>query len=105
MYNCLSCGACCCHKEDTKWIEVSDNDSLNISQHLLQDGDIAKYAMRMRDNKCCCLYGILGKAVACVIYENRPAICHHITPGDEVCLRAREMYSEYLRKESEKFKM
>lgn len=88
MLNCQTCGACCYHRIDDKWIEVTEQDSLSISHDLLQDGDIAKYSMKMRDNRCVCLSGSLGQSVSCLIYNNRPTICRQVQPGDSICLQA-----------------
>jgi Fe-S-cluster containining protein len=80
---CEGCGACCAHKGDDKWVEVTAHDALHIPDQFLQPGDIEPFAMRQTsDGRCICL----GDDKRCLIYENRPAICRAVQRGDSICL-------------------
>lgn len=86
--NCLECGVCCTHKDDSKWIQVSKDDTHNINREYLNDGDIELFAMKMVDFRCICLEGLVLKDCKCIIYDNRPTICREVKPGDDVCIES-----------------
>ena len=41
---------------------------------------------------CAALQGVVGKQVTCTVYEQRPAPCREVEPGDDKCNRARERH-------------
>ena len=38
---------------------------------------------------CTALQGVVGEQVTCMVYEQRPAPCREVEPGDDKCNRAR----------------
>ena len=91
MFDCKKCGACCAYK-DPKWIEVQNDDAVNIPKDMLQTGDVFDLAMAMGEGRCCALKGEIGKQVECIIYEFRPSICRSVTPGHALCLYMRKFH-------------
>jgi Fe-S-cluster containining protein len=82
---CETCGACCINKFDSKWVEVSNEDSFYINKEYLQEGDILPFAMKQDEKgRCVCL----DKNNRCSIYENRPKICRTVQMGDEICIKS-----------------
>ena len=41
---------------------------------------------------CAVLHGVVGNQVTCKVYEQRPAPCREVEPGDDKCNRARERH-------------
>ena len=41
---------------------------------------------------CAALQGVVGKQVTCTVYEQRPAPCREVEPGDDKCNQARARY-------------
>jgi Fe-S-cluster containining protein len=84
---CKSCGACCCHPDDPKWVEVTVQDSLRIPKEIpLNEGDIATFSMPYLRGSCLCLEGDIGKKCFCSIYAKRPSICRKVKRGSPICL-------------------
>ena len=79
---CLNCGACCA-SDDPKWVEVTEEDAKLINPKMLQDGDIEKYAMKMRSGNRCIA---LNSNNHCSIYSNRPKACRDFERGNLMCL-------------------
>ncbi len=92
--NCQLCGACCANPEDDKWVEVTLEDAKNIPASMLQEGDIQPYAMEQTiTGRCVAHVGGVGAENYCSIYENRPAICRTVQPGDAICLKLRNIHN------------
>jgi uncharacterized protein len=91
-YNCQYCGACCKHRDDPKWIEVTAEDAKKIPLAWLQVGDIEPFAMRQTDSgRCVAFEWEVGKHCRCSIYDIRPSICRKVQPHDEICEKLRIM--------------
>ena len=41
---------------------------------------------------CVALQGVIGQAVTCTVYPQRPSPCREVEPGDDKCTRARQRH-------------
>lgn len=79
--DCKGCGACCINS-DSKWIQVTLEDSARIPEKFLQLGDIEPYAMKQTESgRCICLDANNN----CTIYNLRPTICRTVEKGSKIC--------------------
>ena len=80
--DCRACGACCANPMDPKWIEVTEEDAVQIPLELFQAGDIERYAMKQDGlGVCVALLGAVGVYCECSMYDDRPSICRRIQLG------------------------
>lgn len=90
VFNCQECGACCVtYRVSFYWAEAA---SLGLPDTLVEQmGPF--YACMAGTNRaaprCAALEGKVGETVSCRVYEQRPAPCREVLPGDDKCLRAR----------------
>ncbi len=87
---CRPCGACCA--TDASWprFTLEDDAALaRIPERLVaRDGS----GMRCEGDRCTALWGRIGEATSCSIYEARPDVCRACAPGDPECLIARRRH-------------
>src|SRR5262245_47296302 len=87
---CQQCGACCAYfRVSFYWAEADERgwpqgDVRNINGVMacLAGTDLPK-------PRCTALQGVVGEAVTCTRYDQRPSPCRELQPGDEKCNRAR----------------
>jgi uncharacterized protein len=76
---CQTCGACCAHfRVSFYWSEAEPQLGGTVPPELTQKLDDFRACMRGTDQaqpRCIALSGIIGTAVNCEIYENRPTPC------------------------------
>lgn len=101
IYDCQSCGACCCNTDENReekyvdYVQVTARAPLSRNTALLRKLTVLNQKgerhMRMvgREQRCIALSGELGERVSCTIYELRPAACHRVKPGSKECRRDR----------------
>jgi Fe-S-cluster containining protein len=102
MFDCQSCGACCCNTArnraagTTEYVEVTRDDRLwredrALLRSLGTRNDDGVFHLRLvgDEQRCVALTGEVGVDVACSIYALRPKGCRVVTAGDDECLRAR----------------
>lgn len=90
---CIACGACCVtYRVSFYWAEA---DALGLPEHLVEQLT-PFYACMAGTNqprsRCQALTGEIGGSVACSVYEQRPAACREVLPGDEKCVAARQRH-------------
>jgi Fe-S-cluster containining protein len=102
MFDCQSCGACCCNTrdniaEDYPWYVAIDDPRSKVlkkadlrKRYVVEDPDGHPHLRLDPSGRCAALRGKLGQRVHCAIYAHRPAPCRRVQPGDRDCLRARE---------------
>jgi len=84
--DCTTCGACCWHPTDRKWVEVTTEDAAHLPPDSLVVGDLEPFAMACdADGRCHQLLGEIGVSVRCCVYPIRPTVCRKVQPGSEVC--------------------
>lgn len=101
IFDCQSCGACCCNTDENReeryvdYVQVTARSPLSKSPALLRRLTVlnAKGERHMRlvgrDQRCAALEGELGVRVACAIHDLRPASCRRVQPGSKECRRDR----------------
>jgi Fe-S-cluster containining protein len=101
IYDCQSCGACCCNTDENRaekyvdYVQLSARSPLSKHPALLRKLTVlnakGERHMRMvgRDQRCAALSGKLGARVSCTIYELRPSPCRRVQPGSKECRRDR----------------
>lgn len=74
MTDCQTCGACCAYSDT--WPEfLDDTDGDGIPLKMI---DCDAGWMRCNGDRCCALEGVIGTAVRCTVYANRP--CREFSP-------------------------
>ena len=85
---CQQCGACCAaFRVSFYWSEASALPASHIEQVSPLMACMAG-TNRVAPH-CAGLAGVVGEAVRCTVYDQRPPPCREVTPGDDKCLRAR----------------
>lgn len=95
--DCGACGACCIEAgfvgvtaldttpraltRATKGLGLSDDTLSNLGERCMK---------RHLGGRCTALEGVIGEKVSCLIYAQRPAVCHRFEAGSPGCLEARE---------------
>lgn len=105
LFDCQSCGACCCNTERNRgeatleYVEVARSDRLyreerELLKRLGTRNDDGVFHLRLvgEEQRCVALEGELGEGVRCGIYALRPAGCRTVEAGDEECLKARRFH-------------
>lgn len=105
LYDCQSCGACCCNtakniaQDYPFYVEVEKSDVLfktrrKLLAEVAEPDDKGVYHLKLvgDEQRCIALKGELGEQVTCSIYQFRPSGCRQVTGGDDECLRARKLH-------------
>jgi Fe-S-cluster containining protein len=98
--DCRTCGACCCNPDENRregyadYIEVRPTDRLlrkpALSRRLVVLNAQGVPHLRLDpQGRCVALRGRVGRRVRCAIYDDRPAACRRVEPGDARCLQYR----------------
>jgi hypothetical protein len=98
-YDCRTCGACCCNPDENRregfmdYIEVGPREKLwrrpaLVHRFVVLNAEGVGH-LRLEGQRCAALRGRVGRRVTCILYEDRPAGCRRIQPGDERCLQHR----------------
>ena len=101
-FACLSCGACCAaFRVDFHCSDLATAEQPGVPLALTVPVTASLLRMRGTDEappRCIALDGVVGQAVRCTIYEQRPGPCRDFAPyaplgmGDDACDRARRRY-------------
>jgi Fe-S-cluster containining protein len=96
--DCRTCGACCTSPDENRregtdeWVEVAPDDVLlrrrAAARLVVHNADGVPH-LRLHDHRCAALRGVLGRRVACSIYEIRPRACRRVEAGSPRCLQYR----------------
>ena len=96
---CLSCGACCAFfRASFYWAETDAAVENGVPVQLTEKMNDFRVVMRGSVGArpwCVALQGIIGKRVACAIYERRASVCRDFVPSwyhgeaNERCDKAR----------------
>ena len=82
---CLSCGACCAHyRASFYWAEAEDASPGGVPVELTEPLGPHTRVMRgtnANSPRCVALAGVVGRAVACAIYEGRSSVCRDFVPS------------------------
>jgi Fe-S-cluster containining protein len=99
---CLSCGACCAaFRVDFHRSDLATAEQPGVPLGLTVPVTSSLRRMRGTDDappRCIALDGVVGQAVRCTIYEQRPGPCRDFAPyaplgiGDDACDRARRRF-------------
>ena len=101
VFDCQACGACCVNSEENRaegypwYVEVEDRRSPllrvpDLKRSYVVADPAGRPHLRLDGRgRCLALGGALGRAVACAVYEHRPANCRRVIAGDADCVRAR----------------
>lgn len=101
IFDCQSCGACCCNTDENRaegyldYVQVPARSPLARNVTLLRKLTVVNARrerhMRLsgREQRCAALSGVLGERVSCTIYELRPPACRRVQPGSKECRRDR----------------
>jgi hypothetical protein len=101
IYDCRSCGACCCNTDENRaeryvdYVQVTPRALLSRHRSLLRRLTVLNQAgerhMRLlgKEQRCAALRGRPGERVACAIYDLRPSACRRVEPGSRECRRDR----------------
>lgn len=103
IFDCQSCGACCCNSaknikiQSRAYVEVDETSALLKSKPLLKQlAERREGAWFMKlvgdEQRCTALSGAIGERVGCDIYVLRPSGCRRVNPGDDECLDARRLH-------------
>jgi Fe-S-cluster containining protein len=97
LFDCASCGACCCNSAPNRaarfvdYVEVKRRDPLFREPALLTQLTVknreGELHLRLvgRSQRCTALEGRVGESVSCAIYQLRPKPCRDLAPGSEEC--------------------
>jgi Fe-S-cluster containining protein len=88
-YDCRKCGACCSFKWSWPVLRRDRADAVGIPKEMVLPG---LPLLRSTHGRCVALRGLVGCAVSCTIYENRPQACQRFVPGGALCLEARAKF-------------
>ena len=101
-FTCLSCGACCAaFRVDFHCSDLATAEQPGVPLALTVPVTASLLRMRGTDEappRCIALDGVVGQAVRCTIYEQRPGPCRDFAPyaplgvGDDACDRARRRF-------------
>ena len=92
---CRSCGACCnAFRVSFHWSEASELSPYRVPENMIEQVTPHVACMagtHARAPRCAAHEGTVGRSSGCSIYEFRPSPCREVNPGDEKCLRARQL--------------
>jgi len=86
MYDCKTCGACCCFKWSWPILKRDRSDATGIPAEMQRED---YPLMKTTNNRCIALEGKVGETVCCMVYPNRPKSCQQFVAGSELCKEAR----------------
>jgi Fe-S-cluster containining protein len=86
MYDCKTCGACCCFKWSWPILKRDRSDATGIPNDMQRED---YPLMKTTNNRCIALEGTVGETVCCMVYPNRPKSCANFVVGSELCKEAR----------------
>ncbi|HEX7114659.1 MAG TPA: YkgJ family cysteine cluster protein [Steroidobacter sp.] len=87
---CLRCGACCAtYRVSFYWAEAEHYGLPDSLIEKISPWHACMAGTGEPQPRCCALDGIIGKAVSCLVYEQRPSPCRELQLGEEKCNRAR----------------
>lgn len=100
-FDCVTCGACCTNPDENRetgyafYVEIGKRDRILrkpelVKKLVVQDPDGIPHMRLRADHRCVALKGPLGSSVSCSIYEDRPACCRRVQPGDAECRKYRK---------------
>jgi Fe-S-cluster containining protein len=101
-FDCRTCGACCCNPDENRaegfveYVEVERGSRLRRRLRILDRYTVANARGERHlkivgpEQRCAALEGALGRRVRCAVYDDRPAGCRRVEPGDARCRKARE---------------
>lgn len=82
---CLSCGACCAfYRASFYWTEVSDFTPGGVPLEMtekLNDFRLVLKGTSGSNPRCIALNGVIGRRVACSIYQRRASVCRDFEPA------------------------
>ncbi len=88
--DCRTCGACCAYS--ASWPEFDPLDAADGStvpvELVRPDGG----GMACDGDRCRALAGVVGDAVHCTVYAQRPALCREFEAGSDTCLLVRDFF-------------
>ncbi|MDE3010201.1 MAG: YkgJ family cysteine cluster protein [Pseudomonadota bacterium] len=88
--SCLKCGACCAAFRVSFYWAEPEAAGLPVSWTQRLTPFLAVMAgTSSRQPRCVALAGVIGDAVHCGAYANRPSPCRAVAAGDPQCQRAR----------------
>ncbi len=85
---CTACGACCAsYRVSFYWAEAEALPAALTRP--LGRWYACMAGTEQPQPRCQALQGDIGASVACRVYDQRPAPCRELKPGDDKCQRAR----------------
>lgn len=87
---CQPCGACCAYSRNWPRFTTEDDAALDLIPEKFVNDRLS--GMRCDGERCSALFGEIGKATACGIYDIRPEVCRTCQPGDPECTMARRKF-------------
>jgi uncharacterized protein len=90
---CTDCGACCAHfRVSFHWAEEAARVLPPPFIEKLDPRHVCMTGTNRQVPRCAALAGEIGATVSCTVYDQRPAPCREVQPGDDKCLRARRRH-------------
>jgi Fe-S-cluster containining protein len=89
-FDCRTCGACCAYSRE--WPRFTLESDEDIARLPAQFRDDRHGRMLCSGERCNALFGEIGVATRCMIYAERPLVCHDCQPGDDACIIARQHF-------------
>lgn len=100
VYDCVTCGACCCNPDENReigyidYIEVDPHDRIMKKPDLVRrlvvlDDDLVPHMRLSQHQRCAALTGRLGEKALCSVYQDRPSVCREFTAGSKRCKQYR----------------
>lgn len=87
---CLSCGACCMtYRVSFYWAEADERGLPSSIVERVTPHISCMAGTNASSPRCVALGAGTGGPMACGVYQQRPAPCREVQPGDDKCLRAR----------------
>lgn len=88
--DCRSCGACCAYSDSWPSFDPFDErDGAALPAELVHaDGG----RMACEGDRCKALAGVVGEAVHCTVYADRPTLCREFEAGSDTCLLVRDFF-------------
>ncbi len=90
--SCQGCGACCASFRVDFSVHELDEMGGTVPAGLAVEVSGSTCRMRGTDHqpvRCAALTGVIGRSVACGIYEWRPGPCRELERGSDACEKAR----------------
>lgn len=90
MNSCQQCGACCAtYRVSFYWGEAGQSGLPDTAIQQLTPFLACMAGTNDHPPRCHALSGVVGVAVACGVYGQRPSPCRELQPGEDKCNRAR----------------